>query len=133
MASEQTSRRVVRDRLTDAGESAGNAFRVETADQQLAERVRLVVLQTGRFATGRFAVYCGDGVVRLYGQAPNWYAKQLAQESARRVGGVHRIINELAIERPPGSRQQTGSCAGDSQLHWSRPIPAGFDCPSSEM
>lgn len=98
MATEQVSRPVAPKRLTDGTKSTGNSLSREFSDQQLAERVRQVVLQTGRLIPGRFTVACGDGVVRLQGVAPNWHAKQLAQESARQVGGVRHIVNELMIE-----------------------------------
>ena len=97
MATEQVSRLIAPKRLPDATNSAGDPLSLDFPDQQLAEQVRQVVLQTGRLVPGRFTVACGDGVVCLRGEAPNWHAKQLAQESARQVGGVRHILNELMI------------------------------------
>lgn len=37
------------------------------------------------------------GVVRLWGQSPTYYQKQLAQEAVRRVDGVRQVVNEIVV------------------------------------
>lgn len=46
-----------------------------------------------------------EETVRLYGQVPNHYLKQVAQEIARAVEGVRDVLNQIEVvapsERPP--------------------------------
>lgn len=38
-----------------------------------------------------------DADVTLKGIVRSYYQKQMAQESLRRIGGIHRISNEIAV------------------------------------
>jgi osmotically-inducible protein OsmY len=42
-----------------------------------------------------------DGVLRLRGQLPSHYLKQIAMARAAEVEGVRAIVNEIEVERPP--------------------------------
>lgn len=39
-----------------------------------------------------------DGVLRLIGNVPSFYLKQIAQETAAKIPGVQRVRNELIVE-----------------------------------
>jgi osmotically-inducible protein OsmY len=41
-------------------------------------------------------------VVYLHGCLPSYYLKQLAQELANRVEGVHHVINRIEVFTPSG-------------------------------
>ncbi len=42
----------------------------------------------------------GDGVIHLHGSLPSHYLKQVAQELASSVEGVHRVINRIEVFAP---------------------------------
>lgn len=42
------------------------------------------------------ALFC-DGVLTLRGYLQTYYLSQMAQEAVGRVGGVHRVVNEIEV------------------------------------
>ena len=40
---------------------------------------------------------CDDGVLILRGQVPNFFQKQLAQESIRHLKGVAQVVNQIEV------------------------------------
>jgi len=39
-----------------------------------------------------------DGVLRLIGNVPSFYMKQIAQETAAKIPGVERVRNDLIVK-----------------------------------
>lgn len=67
------------------------------ADQALEQRV-ISFLATRGISTLRYiSVEASQGTVLLRGMVATYYAKQLAQEYARRVAGVRRVINQVMV------------------------------------
>ncbi len=44
-----------------------------------------------------------DGHVTLRGRVGSYFQKQMAQETVRKINGVHRIDNELVVAPPAAS------------------------------
>jgi len=49
------------------------------------------------FRTRPIDLSAARGVVILQGEVQSYYEKQLAQEVVRRIGGVERVENQLAV------------------------------------
>ncbi len=46
---------------------------------------------------GRFDVVVEEDEVRITGRVRTWFEKQMAQEQVRRLAGVRRVWNDLAV------------------------------------
>jgi osmotically-inducible protein OsmY len=62
----------------------------------LATRVRLSL---DRFPLRDVAIDADGPTVTLRGSVASYYEKQMAQEFARRVAGVIRVVNSLRVQR----------------------------------
>ena len=47
---------------------------------------------------------CDGGVLILRGQVPNFFQKQLAQESVRHLKGVTQVVNQIEVFEHYGDR-----------------------------
>lgn len=70
----------------------------EAADQHLSARVHRALVSTGQFPLRRIRVAVHDGQVSLVGTLPSFYLKQVAQEAAMAVPGVHALDNQLLVD-----------------------------------
>lgn len=48
----------------------------------------------------RMSCECDQGVLFLRGQLPNFYQKQLAQETVAKLEGVVQLVNEIEVIAP---------------------------------
>jgi osmotically-inducible protein OsmY len=66
--------------------------------RQAEERFR----RSGYLALREVSCLAGDGVVTLQGRLPSHYLKQVAQEIASGLEGVHRVVNRIKVYGPAG-------------------------------
>ena len=59
----------------------------------------------GRFASIRIS--CRDGCLKLTGQLPSFYLKQLLQTAVRDIDGVQEIVNDVFVANPRGVSGET--------------------------
>ena len=80
----------------------GDLLRVDAGrpSRTLAEAVTASLTDSGYAALGSIECRVRDDSVVLLGSVPSYHLKQLAQTFARRVAGVGRIVNQLAVSRP---------------------------------
>jgi len=69
-------------------------------DLRLAERIERALCATGYESLRAIGVSVRARVVILRGRVPNYYMKQIAQETALVVPGTHQIDNGLEVVRP---------------------------------
>jgi osmotically-inducible protein OsmY len=83
---------------TDLAVSSGNqpvgqahpgAAVLRSANHRLRDRL-------GRAVQGVRSAFA-DGTLRLAGELPTFYQKQLAQEAVRRVDGVRQVVNDIVV------------------------------------
>lgn len=67
----------------------------------LADRVTRAIGSHPHLARHEFQCHAEDGRVVLRGTVGTFFQKQMAQEAARRVDGVTRIINQLEVHWSP--------------------------------
>ena len=67
------------------------------SDVPLEERVRFRLDGNGSAAFGGVVVEANEGAVLLKGVVASYYAKQLAQEFAKRIPGVSGVINLIEV------------------------------------
>jgi osmotically-inducible protein OsmY len=63
----------------------------------LADRVLTALRQSAFAAVRRLECEAKDGVVRLRGQVPTFYTRQVALGLARRVRGVECVIDQIEV------------------------------------
>jgi osmotically-inducible protein OsmY len=73
------------------------------ADSLLARRVTNFLSLQHTPALRNLHVTAREGAVTLQGRVRSYYEKQLGQHSARRVAGVHQVIDEIEVAWPPFS------------------------------
>lgn len=66
-------------------------------DGHVTERIKRALRKTGYGVLRSVAVSVNDRVVRLVGQVPSYYMKQVAQATALAVPGAHQIRNDLVV------------------------------------
>jgi hypothetical protein len=90
----------------DPGDVGMNATFTPIADRETSAgapplRIGLTVENrlraSGYFALRGVSCSASDGAACLYGSLPSYYLKQLAQEIAGAVGGVHMVINKIQV------------------------------------
>lgn len=67
----------------------------------LADRVTRAIWSNPHLARHEFHCHAEDGRVVLRGTVGTFFQKQMAQEAARRVDGVTRIVNQLEVHWSP--------------------------------
>lgn len=68
------------------------------ATNMLESRAQECLLQSGRRALCQITCQCSQlGILRLSGEVPTYFLKQMAQETVRRVDGVQGIVNHLYV------------------------------------
>lgn len=72
-------------------------FPSKTADADIERRVVAYLGSRNRRSFRRLNVESQDGVVTLTGQLGTYYERQVAQETARRVAGVLRVIDGIQV------------------------------------
>jgi osmotically-inducible protein OsmY len=65
--------------------------------RQIAEEARGRLRNDPHVNRRNVSCECEEGVLRLQGELPTFYAKQLAQEAVRGIKGVEGIINEIEV------------------------------------
>ncbi|MFQ5733279.1 MAG: BON domain-containing protein [Planctomycetaceae bacterium] len=66
-------------------------------DAACCRDVVLALAATGYPELREVSVAMHEGLVTLRGRANTYYAKQLAQEAARRIDGVEALRNEIVV------------------------------------
>lgn len=67
------------------------------AHADVIELARAKLLGTGYASFGQLICEHDSGVLRLRGQLPNYYQKQLAQELLFDLDGVDQIVNSVEV------------------------------------
>jgi len=76
-----------------------NLSTCEDIDRELHQRLIIHLGQQG-FAPYRTLGLCVEnGVVELQGRLPTFHLRQVAVESAKRVAGVTRVVDRIAVDR----------------------------------
>src|SRR5688572_29631532 len=70
------------------------------ADRELARRVTNFLAGQHVPALRAIQVEVRNGAVTLRGRVRTYYEKQLSHHSAKRVAGVHQVINEIEVAWP---------------------------------
>ena len=73
------------------------------SDERLAQAVISAVRRAGVRAVPGLRIVADDGCINVQGMARSFYEKQLVLHAARRVPGVHAIVDELEV-LPVGAR-----------------------------
>lgn len=73
---------------------------VASSDARLRAAIRVELRCDARLASALLEAHVHGGVVTLRGSVANSGARWAAEEAVRRVEGVRRVVNELAV-RPP--------------------------------
>lgn len=76
-------------------------------DVDLAERVRLS-LHAHRRGLRQITVGAKAGTVRLSGSVTSFFLRQMAVETASRVGGVLHVVDDLDVALAPPQLPETG-------------------------
>jgi osmotically-inducible protein OsmY len=69
-------------------------------DEELCQRVRLFLGDVRRPGLSRLVVQSSSGVVTLQGKVATFFVRQLAIECTRRVAGVRKVIDQIAVICP---------------------------------
>ena len=75
--------------------------RVDFPDADVEQRVRSFLNSRHFPAFRRLSVDVANGSVRLSGNLPTFYEKQVALNSCQRVAGVLHLIDEIAVSNRP--------------------------------
>lgn len=67
-------------------------------EHQLIARIRRVLRSTGYDALSHIRVAVEQNVVRLEGQVPTYFLKQVAQTQVLSINEVRSVINNLVVE-----------------------------------
>ena len=67
------------------------------ADEELCQRVRLILGEVRRPGVSKLIVQASDGTVTLQGKVTTFFVRQLAIGSARRVTGVRKVIDQIVV------------------------------------
>lgn len=70
---------------------------VEASASDLARRVALMLARQLGIGSERIHVSARDGQVILSGRVGTYYRRQLALSGARRVAGVHSIVDQIEV------------------------------------
>ena len=81
------------------------------ADSRLQHDVREALRWEPRVQEAEIGVSVKEGVVTLSGTVSHLAEKQLAEETAKRVYGVHAVADELAVRLPEASRRTDSEIA----------------------
>jgi osmotically-inducible protein OsmY len=69
----------------------------KAAEQDLEQRILAFLASRGSTALRYVSVRADGDTILLTGVVATYYVKQLAQEYARRVVGVRRVVNQIAV------------------------------------
>lgn len=81
---------------------------ISEQDDKIAEAIIARLGQDTQIAnSARVKVYAFNRVVLLAGEAPNQLVRRQIVNTAKRVGGIRKIYNEIVLAKPlPGSTQE---------------------------
>lgn len=69
----------------------------DAIDDRIRHDVERELADTKRTSLRQIRCDCQHGTLQLHGQVDTFFLKQLAQEHARRVHGVCRIVNHIHV------------------------------------
>jgi hyperosmotically inducible protein len=104
---DQEIRRQASSQTAGAGRGIGTAAR----DMWITTDTKMRLITDGRTPATDIDVDTRDGVVTLWGIVPSAAAKTAAEEDARKVSGVSRVVNRLEVV--PGSRKEAVKASDD--------------------
>ena len=79
---------------------------IQECQCRVAEGVKKRWMNCGYSSLKYISCRCDDGVLVIDGTVPSYYFKQMAQELARSVEGIHQIENRLSVVDAVGSEPQ---------------------------
>ena len=97
-------------------------------DEQIRLDVKSEMQWNPSLTCEQVAVTVKDGIVTLQGTVPHYFEKNIAEESAQKVGGVRAVANELEVkllESYERSDQDIAEAAL-SALKWNYQVPEGI-------
>jgi osmotically-inducible protein OsmY len=71
-----------------------------TTESALVDRIDAAIQTCPYFQGKKLRIEAADGRIVLKGNVSSYFQKQMAQETVRRVQGVHQIENDLQVEWP---------------------------------
>jgi osmotically-inducible protein OsmY len=71
-----------------------------TAADPIESKIQNAIFHNPHLSSGRIHFQTNAGRVRVTGRVPTWFEKQMVQEAIKRIDGVDRIDNELAVGWP---------------------------------
>jgi osmotically-inducible protein OsmY len=77
------------------------------ADEELCQRIRLFLDDVRRPGLSQLKVQSSGGVVTLQGKVTTFFVRQLAIGCARRVAGVRKVIDQIAVTCPLSHRDSS--------------------------
>ena len=100
-------------RRRESTQTAGTGRGIGTAahDMWITSDTKMRLLADSRTPATAIDVDTRDGVVTLWGSVPTAAAKTAAEENARKVSGVRRVVNQLQVV--PESAKQTVKARDD--------------------
>ena len=87
---------------------------IQTCECRVIEDARSRWTDSGYVALKHISCRCDDGVLVIDGTVPSYYFKQMAQELARSVEGIHRIENRLIVADAAGSKSREDHSTNDA-------------------
>ena len=82
--------------IVDPASENGDLTETADRDAQICLSIEQGLL-AGAYPMQSVAVVCSQGGVCLSGTVNSWHHKQMAQEGARDIQGVHKIINQIEV------------------------------------
>jgi osmotically-inducible protein OsmY len=76
------------------------------SDHALERRVENFLAMCGIPGAKRLGVRATEGVVTVSGIVSSFYQRQLCTHACRRVAGVHRLIDQIAVVESAVNRRQ---------------------------
>lgn len=100
----------------------------EDVDRELLQRLTVQLRERG-FAPYRTLGLCVEnGVVELQGRLPTYHLRQVAVECIKRVAGVRRVVDRIAVDPtsyPPPASVRIRDEHGGRSSHGCFPLPVG--------
>lgn len=82
---------------TDALQTTASILAQSLDDVRLAEHIQRALHAKGYSALRDIEVFVSDRIVHLVGRVPTYYLKQIAQQTALAVPGIHQVHNEVDV------------------------------------
>jgi osmotically-inducible protein OsmY len=121
-------------RREESSRTAGTGRGIGTAtrDMWITTDAKMRLMADSRTPATDIDVDTRDGVVTLWGAVPSAEAKAAAEEDARKVSGVRRVVNQLQVV--PSSRKEVVKARDDElQKHVQRAIEARNDLEGTKI